>query len=190
MRKRHGGDYSFKEYSRRRIIAMLAELADAQSMRAIDVIRFPDLLKTVDLSPQQVTTALAHAADGVNRRAVAALIEKYGANRPVTAADLPADLIEQLALNKKRKREQRDGIPKDAPPSRKLLFGHAVTAVIRWMGVDGWNFKEAREALDSLGFEVISGVTINIQLKAGIKGERGAPAELNSHDARALRLAR
>lgn len=57
------------------------------------------------------------------------------------------------------------------------VFGHAPTGVLRWMGTEGFTFKEARATLDSLGVEA-SDATIRAQLLAGKKGERGAPAPL------------
>lgn len=57
------------------------------------------------------------------------------------------------------------------------LWGHQPTAVIRWMGKEGWNFKQAKHALGHSGVDVAD-ATIRAQLLAGKKGERGAPADL------------
>ena len=60
----------------------------------------------------------------------------------------------------------------------KFVFGHRVTAVIRWMGTDAWSFAEARDAFMQLGVPVAD-ATIRTQLAAGRNGQRGLPAELS-----------
>jgi len=62
---------------------------------------------------------------------------------------------------------------------RDKVFGFPATAVLRWMGKEGWSKAEARKALDSLGAEVAD-ATIAAQLRAGATGERGPPAALSS----------
>lgn len=69
---------------------------------------------------------------------------------------------------------------------RKELFGHSITSIIRWMGVEDWSFESASTALKSAGVEIAE-ATIRIQLKAGKAGLRGPAAELTSKEAKALR---
>lgn len=57
------------------------------------------------------------------------------------------------------------------------LWGHQPTAVIRWMGKEGFSFQEAQAALQASGVDVAPG-TIRAQLLAGRTGQRGAPAPL------------
>lgn len=64
---------------------------------------------------------------------------------------------------------------------RYELFGHPVTAVIRWMGKNNFNFASARKALDEAGV-ACADATVKIQLRAGAKGERGDPAKLSKED--------
>lgn len=63
---------------------------------------------------------------------------------------------------------------------RVAIFGHAATAVIRAMGVQGFSFEEARKGMDRVGGQGIADATIKIQLAAGKKGERGDPAKLTA----------
>ena len=62
---------------------------------------------------------------------------------------------------------------------RNKIFDHPVTAVIRWMGKEGWEFKQANAVLKKLGVDMAPS-TIHIQLRAGLTKDksRGEPAEL------------
>ena len=66
-----------------------------------------------------------------------------------------------------------------------LVFGHPVTAVIRWMGKENWTTDEARKALDGLGVSTAE-ATIKTQLGAGRSGKRGEPANLSREQVDAL----
>ena len=65
----------------------------------------------------------------------------------------------------------------------KLVFGHKLTSVIRWMGKEGWKFDEARKAMDGLEIAVAD-ATIRCQLTAGKNGKRGNPAALSPAQAK------
>lgn len=78
-----------------------------------------------------------------------------------------------------------------APPdsqaagNRLSLFGHSVTAVIRWMGKAGWGFDKAKAAIAAQSIS-IADATIRAQLLAGKKGERGDPAALGEAEIKQL----
>jgi serine/threonine protein kinase len=72
-----------------------------------------------------------------------------------------------------------DGEPENAP--RADILGHSATAVVRWMGRQGWDFDRAKAALARLGGQIAES-TIRIQLRAGAKGERGEPAMLTPEE--------
>lgn len=74
-------------------------------------------------------------------------------------------------------------------PALKPEFHQAPTAVIRWMGKEGFSFQEARAAVAEAGLKV-SDATIRAQLSAGAKGLRGAAAELSEDQAAFLQQAR
>lgn len=57
------------------------------------------------------------------------------------------------------------GVPEN---KRKKLWGYPPTAILRWMGNEGWKFREACRALLSLDIDV-SPSTIRVQLNAGAK---------------------
>jgi serine/threonine protein kinase len=65
----------------------------------------------------------------------------------------------------------------DDPSTVNKVFGHPFTAVLRWMGKNGWSFEDAKQALMGLGVEC-SEATVRTQLSAGKTGQRGAPASL------------
>jgi hypothetical protein len=73
------------------------------------------------------------------------------------------------------------------------LFGFSVTAVLRWMGRQGWKAKEALAVLTALDTEhgcLCNQGTVNIQVRAGAKGERGEPAPLTPTQAEQLEAVR
>jgi len=67
------------------------------------------------------------------------------------------------------------------------LWGHQPTSVIRWMGKEGFNFKQAKRALEASGVDM-KDATIRAQLSAGKKGLRGSPANLTPEQASRLRF--
>lgn len=63
-----------------------------------------------------------------------------------------------------------------APPVDKesrVVYGHAMTAVVRWMGNNNWSFSEAKAVLSEMKVNIGEG-TIRTQLRRGLKGEAGA----------------
>lgn len=62
------------------------------------------------------------------------------------------------------------------------LYGHPVTAVFRWMGKNGWTKEEALKVVEHFKIEC-SPLTVDRQIKAGSKGERGEPAEITTEQA-------
>ena len=68
---------------------------------------------------------------------------------------------------------------------RDLLFGHSITAVIRWMGKNQWKFDQAKKALAAKDITVAD-ATLRAQLHAGRNGARGEPATLTKAQAQEL----
>lgn len=68
------------------------------------------------------------------------------------------------------------------------LWNHQPTAVIRWMGKEGWSADDAKRVLDGMGVDVEMS-TIKTQLGAGKKGLRGPVAPLTDEQ-RALLTAK
>ena len=60
---------------------------------------------------------------------------------------------------------------------RYLLYGHNVTSVLRFLGLDGWTLEESSKLMTILGLSVKE-ATLKAQLRAGRLGERGDPAKL------------
>ena len=67
--------------------------------------------------------------------------------------------------------------------NRYQVFGHPVTAILRWMGTQGFTAAQAAAALKSLGVEP-SMTTVKIQISG--KAKRGAIPQLTDRDAKAL----
>jgi hypothetical protein len=72
------------------------------------------------------------------------------------------------------------------------IWGHPVTAVLRWMGGDAWTFDDARTALKLLGVPDVGDNTVKAQLLAGRKGGdcdgRGPAAPLSMDQQNTLNL--
>lgn len=77
------------------------------------------------------------------------------------------------------------------PPVGTLVpippIDQSATSVARWLGKEGFDFKDAKKAVEEAGFK-ISDATLKIHLKAGTTGARGAAATLTDAQAAALRL--
>jgi SPP1 gp7 family putative phage head morphogenesis protein len=69
------------------------------------------------------------------------------------------------------------------------LWNNQPTAVMRWMGKEGWSPEDAKRVLDDMGVDVKMS-TVRTQLNAGKKGLRGAPANLTDDQAHILRAKR
>src|SRR5687768_9011094 len=73
-------------YSRHRdhheIAAAVADIADRAGIFPAAVSRFPELLIATPYDIDDVTDIVVTEAEHINRKAVAALIEQYGANKP------------------------------------------------------------------------------------------------------------
>jgi SPP1 gp7 family putative phage head morphogenesis protein len=69
------------------------------------------------------------------------------------------------------------------------LWGLQPTAVVRWMGKEGWSFEDAKKALAASDVS-IADATLKIQLRAGKTGERGDPATLTAEQIQQLNTRR
>jgi len=79
---------------------------------------------------------------------------------------------------------------KSTPSKRAafFIFDLPATNVIRWMGKDGFDFRETVGALKTLGINKIpTDGTIKAQLYHGKAGTRGEPAKLTSEQQKQLR---
>ena len=124
---------------------------------------------------KQTRVKLEAYADYLGREAKALTKQVEDANKKLTAKIKSLD-------SQRLKAPAKDG---------KRVFGHPVTAVIRFMGSEGWTFKQARESLDRLNIDV-SDPTVKTQLSAGQKskddkGYRGEPAKLSATQIKTLK---
>jgi hypothetical protein len=71
---------------------------------------------------------------------------------------------------------------------RYELFGYPVTAVLRWMGKEGWTKKEALKALAHFNVKC-SPNTVTIQVRRGANGVEGYPVPITPEQARQLNQA-
>lgn len=105
--------------------------------------------------------------------------------------DMSKDLLEEVDAANVKLTEQINQIAVDrqnAPEGTGGLFGHSVTAVIRWMGKNGFNFEGTKKALKAQNLS-IADATIRAQLLAGRNGSRGEPASLSEKQIKQLKKA-
>lgn len=100
-------------------------------------------------------------------RALQAKAEKAKRESDAEAAEAPARGIEVTSVGPMK--TTATGIEIKPVKAKTLLYGFAGTAVIRWMGGNGFNVDEARKALASYDI-ILNDATLKIQLKAGSLG--------------------
>ncbi len=106
--------------------------------------------------------------------------------------DLAQETLDHVDHCDERLKKKLGKLEKDranAPPTvngatRSVLFGHSMTAVIRWMGSKGWKFDQAKRALSSFKDIEFSDATIRAQLH-GWK-DRGPAAKLSAEQEKDL----
>ena len=96
--------------------------------------------------------------------------------------------------------EPEDDAPKKTSTRRAKIHGYATTAILRWMGANGFTFEQAREALKHYGdANEISDASVKMQMYDGSTGKfrfgglveltHAQAAELNAHAGRAAKTA-
>lgn len=161
-----------------KLAAKLVRLADRFVMRPGDVVLHPNILAEAKLKQAKMTTRVVDIANSIERQwglQLRMFLEEWPGNKVEVPPPAPAVVAPVV----------RGGVPK--PGKRTALLGRHATAVIRWMGVEGWSFEEAKRTLRRLGVPVAD-ATIRIQLRAGAKkdADRGPPAELTTEEGNAL----
>lgn len=180
--------------------------ADKYGMFPKDLIRFPHILKTFGLQPKDLTSEVLRIAALEDRRHSESIVEAVSVINTMGAltvletkwkASGLETLDEYLATVRPKpvpKLVSDPGVPvgrdkpnklpstKEGGTTRPNIFGHPVTAVLRWMGQEGFDAAQAAKALRRYGVEA-SPVTIGIQLKAGKTGDRGSPANITDDQA-------
>ena len=147
---------------------------------------------------------LERAAEKI--KATRVKIEAYAHYLSERKAELEAAVEE--ANNKLKERvksltEERSKMPAvttDGGGTRAYIFGFSVTAVIRWMGLNNWTFKQIKKTVDHfVGVGKISEATIRAQMLGGRnipkmtkddKGWRGDAPDLPPHQVAELVKAR
>ncbi len=69
---------------------------------------------------------------------------------------------------------------------RAMVMNYPVTAVLRRLGKEGFDFAKARKAINAFDAGGISDTTVRIQIAAGRKGQRGEPAPLTKDQIKEL----
>ena len=167
----------------------LAAAADRHGLTCKDAARFPDVLADAELTPADICKEVIDEAHMVHRARI---------NRLRRLIDERARKLELVVSKKGVSEPSYDEKPakvakaKPAASQRVKLFGHSVTAVMRWMGATGgWDADKASKAITKLTGVKPSDATIKIQLKAGAAGQsdRGEPALITPKEAKQLKAA-
>lgn len=173
--------------------ARLIEAAENAGVTPTAAATMPELLARFKLTPERVSPGVvgyAEVALATYDRDLRYRVKQYNdkidppkpqpakaEERSTTAPD--EDNGDELVPVARKRKE-------DKGKARSNVFGFPVTAVLRWMGLDGFDAQEARACFNALGVEVAD-ATIQIQLRAGKRGERGAPAQLTEEQQDHLR---
>lgn len=170
----------------RRILPWVEEVTDAFADRG----EFPSLTalmgfihKMADLDADDATAACRVLAamyeeeDERERREMRAMVDH--ATRPPKPAPEPEakpapDLKRPRPTTKVEVRSGAAGavtVAEGKKGGKKyLIWGHPVTAILRWMGSDAWTFADARLALKKLAVPDVGDPTVKAQLLAGRAG--------------------
>lgn len=142
---------------------------------------FPDLLAKYALTREDCTDLVIRKAFTLQRQRTEALLKKYA--KPAEPKIVQVDEEDAEAIPPKPEKKGEPSKKKEPIVVKKdNIFGFSVTAVLRWMGKQGYSSEEATKVLNHFRVD-ISPATVKIQVKAGSKGERGAPATLSPKEA-------
>ena len=169
-----------KKRDRRPIEIRLADAADYEGLTATDFATNPKLCKKHRIAHRLLTGAIIHkAAEHHCDR----MSEMQATTKPKT--DPLTDNKEELIVNTKKATKKA---PQPEQPEvlvretvRELIFSqYAPTAVLRYMGSEGWDIADAIRVIGQLA--TVAEATAKIQVRAGAKGERGEPAPLSEKE--------
>lgn len=173
------------------LVRLVDQIADHHGITHASVGRFPDLLEPYGLQAEQITPAVTSAALNYHRREMERLRARVKAINERRGFGVGETQPKALKGAKARP-TQATGSQNPAPPkpakNSNGLFGYPVTAVLRWMGANGWSVTDAATALANLNIEVAL-ATIRCQVAAGKKGQRGEPAAISPAQAQELNRA-
>lgn len=154
------------------VAAMLADLADREGVTPAYTAGNAELLASVGLAPETVTPGVVASANRLFRKAL-----------DITLARAKPAQVQQTSKEQPDSSGQTVIEPKETRKvCRAMLFGHSITAVIRRLGKEGWEYDDVYFLCGQteVGAKELAPTTIRIQLAAGKKGERGEPAPLTS----------
>ena len=140
----------------------LALAADRHSLWAKDAARFEDVRAEFDLAAEECTEDVIEEAERINRAKLRELQSR------LQGAVENAKTYQPATLTRRK------------PGKRATIFGYPATAVIRWMGKEGWDFEEAAIAIQSLTGKKVADATVRAALGHGRRGQRGEPAKLTA----------
>jgi hypothetical protein len=183
----------------------LAALADQNGMLAKDIVSramkgsgpFLDMVESVGLADVDLSPALAKQADALNLAASERIKQRLKAiadsrkQEPKiddeTQHDADSATTDDPMPVPKPAKTKPPKPPKIGKQEKAKLFGFHITAVLRWMGANGWSKKDTLQVLKVKGITEVAESTVAIQLKAGATGKRGEPAPLTKAHAKDLK---
>jgi hypothetical protein len=183
-----------KEWSKskelnQRLAYRLYKCADAHALTPRDVAAFPHLLDRFELDPCDVNETIIAGANRLDRMH-GGLIEEavikinrmcclidyqtaYNASGCATQQeynDLIAPRIKHVAEATVAVATQEK-----SESGRFTIYGHAPTAILRWMGAEKWSIDDSARVIRKLG-AAVADATVTIQVKRGRGNEPKLPA--------------
>ena len=160
---------NFPSYYRGTEVEKVVNLAEKFGCNIRDLKRWPDELEKIGV--EKLHDNLIYMAEDC--------CENWDNNWKAVMSHHGVEFDHRRAHMQEFKETEQKKSPLIKPKGRKYgdLWGFKMTQVMRWMGKNGWDKKKATRCFESMGMDP-SPETINAQLRAGKKGERGKPADL------------
>lgn len=161
------------------IATRIADAADDNGIWAADVMDHTDIMAAYNI-PATTTRATVSRAAHIQGNRAADMAAAYGTTSRA-AANRAARKVEVCQKGQKGH---------DKPARCKIFNKYSATAVLRWMGANGWNKEDAAVALATVGAAAVKESSIEAGLYDGTKGDKyGKPAPLTAYEAKKLRAA-
>lgn len=179
--------------------ALICKAADKHGLYPKDVVLFPHILAKYGLTVKECTPAAVLIATqldrfyntnsqqvvaGINRMSALVTLQRAWIASGLDTveaylATVQPKLPEPVAQTPVTATIVASDQPGKASNRKGLIYGFPATAVLRWMGSEGWTREMAGKVLTHFGIDV-SPATVQIQMKAGQTRDttRGEPAKL------------
>ncbi len=160
----------------------LARVADIYGQPVRAAAENPKLLSIAGLEDENITESVIIEAQRLDRELADSIRNRIERIHTMTG------YVPPLRNSTSTKSSTAQPSASTKPEGKRVkIYGHSVTAVIRWMGSKEWSYDDALKVLKHFGINVVK-VTITSQLHIGSEGivKLGEPARLTPEQANDL----